>query len=139
VATVLVGAFSVRFLDLDWLHGLLLGAAIASTDVAAVFTVLRSRNVGLQGRIRPLLELESALNDPMTVFLSVGLLQQTRILRTASWGRCPNAMRGRPCARERSTPLPFATSKRICDQAIPQSWMPSSGKCLSVKTIPKTA
>jgi cell volume regulation protein A len=75
VATLLVGAFSVRFLHLDWLHGLLLGAAIASTDVAAVFTILRSRNVSLQGRIRPLLELESALNDPMTVFLSVGLLQ----------------------------------------------------------------
>lgn len=75
VATVLVGAFSVRFLGLDWLPGLLLGAAIASTDVAAVFTALRSRRVGLQGRIRPLLELESALNDPMTVFLSVGLLE----------------------------------------------------------------
>ncbi len=75
VATVLVGAFSVRYLELDWLQGLLLGAAVASTDVAAVFTILRSRNVSLQGRIRPLLELESALNDPMTVFLSVGLLQ----------------------------------------------------------------
>lgn len=75
VATAFVGAFSVRFLHLDWLHGLLLGAAVSSTDVAAVFTILRSRNVSLQGRIRPLLELESALNDPMTVFLSVGLLQ----------------------------------------------------------------
>jgi cell volume regulation protein A len=74
IATALIGAFSVRFLALGWLHGLLLGAAIASTDVAAVFTILRSRSVGLQGRIRPLLELESALNDPMTVFLSVGLL-----------------------------------------------------------------
>ena len=74
IATAMIGAFSVRFLELDWLHGLLLGAAIASTDVAAVFTILRSRNVSLQGRIRPLLELESALNDPMTVFLSVGLL-----------------------------------------------------------------
>jgi len=74
VATALVGAFAVWLLHLDWLHGLLLGAAIASTDVAAVFTVLRSRNAGLRGRIRPLLELESALNDPMTVFLSVGLL-----------------------------------------------------------------
>ena len=75
VATGLVGAFSTRFLGLGWRHGLLLGAAVSSTDVAAVFTVLRSRNVSLQGRIRPLLELESALNDPMTVFLSVGLLQ----------------------------------------------------------------
>jgi len=74
-ATAMVGAFSVGFLHLDWLHGLLLGAAVASTDVAAVFTILRSRNVSLRGRIRPLLELESALNDPMTVFLSVGLLQ----------------------------------------------------------------
>ena len=74
-ATAMVGAFSVGFLRLDWLHGLLLGAAVSSTDVAAVFTILRSRNVSLRGRIRPLLELESALNDPMTVFLSVGLLQ----------------------------------------------------------------
>jgi cell volume regulation protein A len=74
-ATAMVGAFSVGFLHLDWLHGLLLGAAVSSTDVAAVFTILRSRNVSLGGRIRPLLELESALNDPMTVFLSVGLLQ----------------------------------------------------------------
>jgi potassium/hydrogen antiporter len=74
VATAMVGVFAVRLLRLDWLHGLLLGAAVSSTDVAAVFTILRSRNVSLQGRIRPLLELESALNDPMTVFLSVGLL-----------------------------------------------------------------
>lgn len=75
IATVLIGAFAVGTLGFDWLHGLLLGATIASTDVAAVFTILRSRSVSLQGRIRPLLELESALNDPMTVFLSVGLLQ----------------------------------------------------------------
>jgi cell volume regulation protein A len=75
LASVLVGAFAVGVLRLDWLHGLLLGATIASTDVAAVFTILRSRSVSLRGRIRPLLELESALNDPMTVFLSVGLLQ----------------------------------------------------------------
>ena len=74
VSTVLVGAFGLWFLHFDWLHGLLLGATITATDVAAVFTILRSRSVGLRGRIRPLLELESALNDPMSVFLSVGLL-----------------------------------------------------------------
>ena len=87
VATAFVGAFSVRFLALDWLHGLVLGAAVASTDVAAVFTILRSRNVSLQGRIRPLLELESALNDPMTVFLSIGLLQLIVHPREASLTR----------------------------------------------------
>ena len=42
-----------RFLHLGWLHGLLLGAAVSSTDVAAVFTVLRSRNVSLAGPHSP--------------------------------------------------------------------------------------
>jgi cell volume regulation protein A len=75
VATALVGAFSVWFLGMDPLAGFLLGATVASTDVAAVFTILRSRSASLKGRIRPLLEIESALNDPMAVFLSVGVLQ----------------------------------------------------------------
>ena len=75
IASALVAAFAGRFLHLDWRQGLLLGAAIASTDVAAVFTILRSRSVSLAGRIRPLLELESALNDPTTVFLGIGMLR----------------------------------------------------------------
>jgi cell volume regulation protein A len=87
VATAMIGAFAVRFLQLDLLRGLLLGAAVSSTDVAAVFTILRSRHVSLQGRIRPLLELESALNDPMTVFLSVGLLQLIVDARGSSLAR----------------------------------------------------
>ena len=53
VATALVGAFSIGFLRLGWLHGLLLGAAVSSTDVAAVFTILRSRNVSLAGPYSP--------------------------------------------------------------------------------------
>jgi len=75
VTAALVGMFSTWFLGLSRLSGFLLGATVAATDVAAVFTILRSRNVSLKGRIRPLLELESALNDPMAVFLSVGALQ----------------------------------------------------------------
>jgi cell volume regulation protein A len=81
-------------LGFDWLHGLLLGATIVSTDVAAVFTVLRSRSVSLQGRIRPLLELESALNDPMAVFLSVGLLELlSRRNGAALWTLAPMFIR----------------------------------------------
>jgi len=74
-ATVLVGWFATTFLHFSKIAGLLLGAIVASTDVAAVFTVLRSKNIGLAGKLKPLLEFESAVNDPMTVFLSVGLLQ----------------------------------------------------------------
>jgi cell volume regulation protein A len=94
IASVLVGAFAVAVLGFDWLHGLLLGATITSTDVAAVFTILRSRSVSLRGRIRPLLELESALNDPMAVFLSVGLLQLLSRRNDASlWTLAPMFIR----------------------------------------------
>jgi cell volume regulation protein A len=75
IVAVLVAALSSRLLGFDLVHGILLGAAVASTDVAAVFTILRTRGAGLTGSIRPLLELEAALNDPMSVFLSVGALQ----------------------------------------------------------------
>jgi cell volume regulation protein A len=70
-----VGLFAHFVLGFPVLHGLLLGAVISSTDAAAVFSVLRSRNVSLKGKLKPLLELESGSNDPMAVFLTIGLIQ----------------------------------------------------------------
>jgi cell volume regulation protein A len=70
-----VGVVTHYFLDFSLLDGLLLGAIISSTDAAAVFSVLRARSVSLRGGLKPLLELESGSNDPMAVFLTIGLIQ----------------------------------------------------------------
>lgn len=74
ITALLVGWFVHTVLDFSWLEGLLLGAIVSSTDAAAVFSVLRSRNVSLRGDLKPLLEFESGSNDPMAVFLTVGMI-----------------------------------------------------------------
>lgn len=58
-----------------WPVAWLLGAVVSSTDASAVFSVLKERDLGLKGDINPLLEFESGVNDPMAVFLTVGLLE----------------------------------------------------------------
>lgn len=75
LTALLVGVFTHLLLDFSLLQGLLLGAIISSTDAAAVFSVLRSRHVSLRRELKPLLELESGSNDPMAVFLTLGLIQ----------------------------------------------------------------
>jgi len=71
----LVGLFATVALGFSLPAGLLLGAIISSTDAAAVFSVLRGKGVGLKGNLRPLLELESGSNDPMAIFLTLGMTQ----------------------------------------------------------------
>jgi len=65
ITAAVSGALAALVLDLPLTTGLLLGAIISSTDAAAVFGVLRGRSLGIRGDIRPLLELESGINDPM--------------------------------------------------------------------------
>ncbi len=71
----LVAWFATLILHFSWLEGLLLGAIVSATDAAAVFAVIRASSVRLTGRLLPLLELESGTNDPMAVFLTIGLTQ----------------------------------------------------------------
>jgi cell volume regulation protein A len=71
ITAAIVGVFSSYYLNFSLKEGLLLGAIVSSTDAAAVFSILRSRNIGLKGSIRPLLEFESGSNDPMAYFLTI--------------------------------------------------------------------
>jgi len=71
----ITGVLAAAILDVPIEVGLLLGAIVSSTDAAAVFSVLRSRRAGLKGGIQPMLELESGANDPMAVFLTIGLVE----------------------------------------------------------------
>ena len=68
----MVGAVAMTVMNVDWRHGLLLGAIVGSTDAAAVFSVLRQTGVRLGDKVSATLELESGLNDPMAVFLVLG-------------------------------------------------------------------
>jgi len=77
LTAVVVAVFALLVFHVSFLEGLLLGAIISATDAAAVFSVLGARNLQLTGKLLPLLELESGTNDPMAVFLTLGL---TRLL-----------------------------------------------------------
>jgi len=74
VTALLVGLAASWLLDWPLVYGLLLGAVVSSTDAAAVFSVLGTQQLGLKGRLRPLLELESGSNDPMAVFLTLAMI-----------------------------------------------------------------
>src|SRR5690606_12476369 len=75
LTAVFVGLVTYYVLDFGLMPSLLLGAIISSTDAAAVFSIFRIRNLGLPKRLSAAVELESGTNDPMAVFLTVGLLQ----------------------------------------------------------------
>lgn len=75
ITTVAVAGFVYYTFHLSFLSSLLLGAVVSSTDAAAVFSILSFNNLNLKGRVKPLLELESGTNDPMAVFLTIGIVE----------------------------------------------------------------
>jgi potassium/hydrogen antiporter len=85
ISAVIVGYFASLILQVSLLEGIILGAIVSSTDAAAVFSVLRSRAIGFKYRLRELIEFESGTNDPMAIFLTIGLIQFF-ITPGMSWG-----------------------------------------------------
>ena len=76
VGTVLTAAIAAvaagLLFDLGTLESLIVGAAIAATDSAAIFAVLRGST--LRRRVARTLEGESGLNDPVAVLLVTGFI-----------------------------------------------------------------
>lgn len=70
----LVGVVAYLLLDLPPLEALLVGSVVASTDAAAVFFLLKAGGLQLKKRVGGLLEIESATNDPVALFLSIVLV-----------------------------------------------------------------
>lgn len=70
----LTGLFCVGVLKISLLEGLLIGAVVASTDAASVFSILRSQKLNLKGGLASILEIESGSNDPFAYMLTVTIL-----------------------------------------------------------------
>jgi len=67
---------------------MLFGAAVSPTDAAAVGTMLRRAHLALPDRVTALLEVESGLNDPMSIFLTIFVI---RVITEPALSTWPNA------------------------------------------------
>ena len=75
ITTGLFGVAARYLTGFGWLESFLLGSAVASTDAAAVFFLLRAGNLHLRDRVRSTLEIESGTNDPIAIFLTITLVE----------------------------------------------------------------
>ena len=61
--------------SLSFAEAMLLASIMASTDSASVFSLLRSKGLNIDKKLRSTLELESGSNDPMAYMLTVIFIQ----------------------------------------------------------------
>ncbi len=72
ILTAIITAAGCHFLvGFPLKESFLIGAVIASTDAASVFSILRSKKLNLKGGLASLLEIESGSNDPFSYMLTV--------------------------------------------------------------------
>lgn len=73
ITAVVVGVVTAAMLDVSIVLALLLGSVVASTDAAATFLLIQQSGVKISNRLKQTLVLESGLNDPVAIFLTVTL------------------------------------------------------------------
>ncbi|MEO8123838.1 MAG: potassium/proton antiporter [Burkholderiales bacterium] len=74
ISAAITALAAVLFVGLDWRTALLLGSIVGSTDAAAVFALLNRSGVTLNERVAATLEIESGMNDPMAVYLTLAFI-----------------------------------------------------------------
>jgi potassium/hydrogen antiporter len=72
ITALLTGLVASWVFDLGTLEGLIIGSAVAATDSAAIFAVLRGSR--LRRRLARALEGESGMNDPVALLLVTGFI-----------------------------------------------------------------
>jgi cell volume regulation protein A len=83
-ATAALIALAGRYLfDFSWTGAGILGAALAPTDPAVMFSVLGKREVG--GRTGTILEGESGVNDPVGIALMLGMIEFATHAEASFW------------------------------------------------------
>ncbi len=81
ITAAITGLAAAWLLDFSPLEGLLLGSIVATTDSAAIFSVLRASS--LKRKLARTLEAESGLNDPVAILLVIGFIE---LIQTPGYG-----------------------------------------------------
>ncbi|MEJ0017178.1 MAG: potassium/proton antiporter [Acetobacteraceae bacterium] len=85
VTAVIVACAVVWTSDVPFAMAMLVGAAVAPTDAAAVAALLGRARLALPPRLTALLEIESGLNDPMSIFLTILVIHIVIEPQWATW------------------------------------------------------
>jgi hypothetical protein len=127
VTALATGLFASWMLAIDWRLGLLLGAIVASTDAAAVFSLLKASGLRLSDRIGATLEIESGVNDPMAIFLTLVMIGVVQSGGSSASGRRPASPRAGRWPRRRGGGRPATGWPRSCSRrpASPSSRSPT--------------
>ncbi len=78
-------ALGARVLGFSWAESFLVGAIVSSTDAAAVFSSLRGAGTQVRPRVAHLLEVESGVNDPMAIILTLSVTSALVTGEASGW------------------------------------------------------
>ena len=81
ITAFVIGIFAALILQVDLIIGVLFGAIVSSTDAASVFAVFKGHKIN--DRLSSILEVESGINDPMAIFLTVACIELITLPETS--------------------------------------------------------